>query len=154
MSLPKIITSPNYCKQPEGLQCKQSWYKNNPALFLGLASRRHSGICGRSTSTQQKDEKGIHSLTRAGLACTSFSKGACSRSHIVIATAKLGAPTLSRLILLGLGPVGFRGLEKKVGKLGMGLGPAEYPGQPGEGQQEGPHESKVHDPSWRGPEPG
>lgn len=52
-------------------------------------------------------------LTIAGLAHAAFPQGACCRGHIVIATAKLGTPTLRRLTLLGLGPVGVVTLGRK-----------------------------------------
>lgn len=62
----------------------------------------------------RKDKKG-HPLTVAGLAHTAFPKRAHRRGHVVVATAKLGAPALAGLILLGLGR------KPKVGKLEVSL---------------------------------
>lgn len=71
----------------------------------------------------------------AGLPHTAFPKRACCRGHIVIATAKLGAPALTRLILLGLGLVGLGDLGKKLG-IGLAFaGDSRLHG--GGGQEEG-----------------
>ena len=90
----------------------------------------------------RKDKKG-HPLTVAGLAHTAFPKRAQRRGHVVIATAELGAPALTGLILLGLGR------KAKVGKLEIGLalgGNSRLPG--GEWQQEGQNrEHMEHNPS-------
>lgn len=72
-------------------------------------------------------------LTIAGLAHTAFPKRACCRGHVVIATAKLGAPALTGLVLLGLGLVGLGGLGRKLG-IGQSLGGDSR--VPGRGQQE------------------
>lgn len=78
----------------------------------------------------------------AGLARTAFPKRACCRGHIVIATAKLGAPALTGLILLGLGLMGLGDLGKK---LGIGLAFAGDAGLPGGGgQEEGETELGAH----------
>ena len=47
-----------------------------------------------------------HPLTVVGLAHAAFPKRACCRGHVVITTAKLGAPALAVLTLLGLEPAG------------------------------------------------
>lgn len=76
----------------------------------------------RQEPTHQVGQWG-HPLTVAGLAHTAFPKRAGRRGHVVIATAELGSPTLTGLILLGLGLAGFGGLGKRlrVGKLEIGL---------------------------------
>lgn len=63
-------------------------------------------------------------LTVVGLAHTAFPQGTSCRSHIVIATAKLGATTITGFTLMGLGlVVNLRDLKRKseVGKLGINL---------------------------------
>lgn len=79
-----------------------------------------------------------HPLTIAGLAHTAFPKRASSRGHVVIATAELGAPALTGLILLSLGLVGLGGLGRKprVRMLGIGLARGRDSRLPGEGGQE------------------
>lgn len=94
-----------------------------------------------------------HPLTIAGLACTAFPKRASSRGHVVKATAKLGAPALTGLILLSLGLVGLGGLWRKprVGTLGTGLplgGDSRLPG--GGGQEEGGAELGAYDAELQG----
>lgn len=60
-------------------------------------------------------------LTVAGLAPTAFPQGTSCRSHVVIATAKLGGTTISGFALMGLGLVDPGDLERKpeVGNLGI-----------------------------------
>lgn len=79
-----------------------------------------------------------HPLTVAGLAQAAFPKRTSSRGHVIIATAKLGAPALTGLILLSPGLVGLGGLGRKprVGMLGIGLALARDSRLPGEGGQE------------------
>lgn len=63
-------------------------------------------------------------LTIVGLTHTAFPQGTSCRSHVVIATAKLGATTITGFALMGLGlVVDLRDLKRKpeVGKLGINL---------------------------------
>lgn len=64
-----------------------------------------------------------HHLTIAGLAHTTFPQRTSCRSHVVIATAKLRASTLTGLTFMGLGLVDLGVLKKKpeVGKSGINL---------------------------------
>ena len=63
-------------------------------------------------------------LTIVGLTHTAFPQWTSCRSHVVIATAKLRATTITGFALMGLGlVVDFRDLKRKpeVGKLGINL---------------------------------
>lgn len=75
----------------------------------------------------------------AGLAHTAFPKRTGCSGHVVIATAKLGAPALTGLILLGLGLVGVVDLGRKpmTGKWAMDLAIVGNSGLPWGGRQEG-----------------
>lgn len=89
----------------------------------------------------RKDEEG-HPLTVAGLAHTAFPQRTCCRGHVVIATAKLGAPAIIGLTLLGLVRVGLGYLGRKVGAgLALGGTPGCLWGRAGRG------EPAVHNPS-------
>lgn len=85
-----------------------------------------SGVCARAGEPEwvryghglgmriqrDKDEKG-HLLTIAGLAHTAFSQWTSCRSHVVIATSKPRASTLTGLTFMGLGLVDLGILKKK-----------------------------------------
>lgn len=75
-------------------------------------------------------------LTVVGLAHAAFPKRACCRGHVVITTAKLGAPALAVLTLLGLVLVGLVGPGGLGRKWGMGLTLGWDSRLPGRGWQE------------------